>query len=503
MQFPAILTFLLIAIVYGVTLFSLYPGLPIIERMPEDIPGFDQQYPPFRVDENVYFSISEHILDGTLYHESDSPERGFPIGFPIVAAPFIAAFGKAGGYLANTVIVLCSLLIFYLLLRRYGFGARALVLTLIMAFASLNWFYAASNYSEPLSQLLVAGALFFLFGIEDSRGRRTMSVLAGVCIALNLFVRPNYILLAVPFFLFLCVRDDGKPVLNRSALLFAAAAAGVTALWMVRNALVFGAPFTFEYSRLVGSFTPGMTSHYMKGNIFLGLHRLLFDEYHGLLTITPVFLLFPAGLRSMWLRGMRRESLLLLAAAVIMILFVAAGPYPFTEFGLGSRHLVPILPLLLFPAAFFLDGRPFSVSIVTVVAVYSFYQAGIGWFTGGEPGMGFFLGILNEAQSRAVILARKGMLPRKKFRSEKELVDTYLHALKKANLTKLLQTLDPMVVEKIRGNERKFIIFLRNQPNPENAILTANPERGIIIRSFSVSNGFTNSPPSPDSTAAQ
>ncbi len=499
----ALLMFLLIASVYGTTLFSFYPNLPIIERLPEEIPGFDVQYPPFRVDENVYYRISENILNGSLYRDSDAPERGFPLGFPLFAAPFIALFGKVGGYIANTVITLGSLLLFYLLLRRFGFRMRALALTLILAFASLDWFYAVSNYTEPLSQLLVIGSLFLLLGKGDSRGQRAALAGAGAILALNLFVRPNYILLAAPFFLSLCFRDDGKFAPDRRALLFAAGTAGVIAVWMIRNALVFGSPFAFEYTRLVGSFAPGMQSNYMKGNVFLGLHRLLFDQYHGLLTITPIFLLFPVGLRSMWLKGLRRESLTLLAAAVVMILFVASGPYPFTEFGLGSRHLAPLLPLLLFPAAFFLDGKLFSGTMVGIVAVYSFYMAGIGWFTGGEPGMGFFLGILNDAQSRGVVLARKGLLPRKEFRSEKELTDTYLHALKKANLTRLLQTMNPVVVEKIRGNERNFMLFLRSQPDPADAILSADPEQGILIKSFSVKSGFEDAPAPPDSGAGQ
>ncbi|MFC1693608.1 hypothetical protein ACFL1R_08905, partial [Candidatus Latescibacterota bacterium] len=245
----------------------------------------------------------------------------------------------------------------------------------------------------------------------------------------------------------------------------------------------------FEYSRLMGSFIPGARSGYMKGNVFLGTHRLLFDQYHGLFTIIPVLLIFPAGLRSMWLKGKPRESLVLLVSVVIMALFAASGPYPFTEFGLGSRHMLPVIPLMMVPCVFFLNGKLFSRSVVTILAVYSFYHAGIGWFTGGEPGNGFFLGILNEAQSRAVILARKNMLPKKTFISKKDVVDTYKKALKDANLMKLLQTLNPEVLEKIRGNERNFMLFLRGQNNPEVFIESVDPKRGITIKSFVFSSG--------------
>jgi len=503
-RIAAIVTFVLIAAVYLITLLSLYPNLPIIESLPENIPGFEQNYPPFRVDENTYYAISQNILNGTLYQGEQAPERGFTLGFPLVAAPFIAAFGKIGGYAANLIIVLLSLGIFYLILYRYGFRMKALGMTLIMAFASLNWFYAVSNYTEPLSQLLVLASFWFLLRDANSSRRTTTIILSGVFTALNLFVRPNYLLLAVPFFLYLGIEKNGKISFNKTAIWYACGVLGVALLWTVRNALVFGSPFIFEYSRMVGSFTPGMASQYMQGNIFLGFHRLLFNEYHGLLTITPIFLLFPVGLRAMWQRDMKKESLLLLACAVTMILFVAAGPYPFTEFGLGSRHLVPLMPLLFLPAAFFLDGKLFTRSVVILLALYSFYQAGIGWFTGGEPGMGFYLGILNESQSRAVILARKGLIPHHQFNSQDELIKSYLHALKKANLMKLLQTMDPLVIEKIRGNERTFMLFLRNQQDPASFILSADPGRGIIIKSFSISGGVTEGSPSPpDSSASE
>jgi hypothetical protein len=498
---PAAVLLVLIAGVYGSTLFTLYPDLPIIESMPVDIPGFENNYPPFRVDENVYYTISRHVLSGTLYQAKDASEWSFTLGFPLLAAPFVAMFGKMGGYIANLLIILASLGIFMLILFRYGFRKRALVLTLIMAFSSLDWFYAVSNYSEPLAQLFVLLAFALLVRSPHARWSNAAIVLSGVCTALNLFVRPFYLLLAVPFFLGLLFPKSIRPRFDRRAFLYCAGVTVTVLLWMVRNQLVFGSWSAFEYSRLVGSFTPGMASAYMKGNIFLGIHRLLFDQYHGLFTITPIFLLFPVGLRAMWLKGFRTESLVLLASGVLMGLFVASGPYPFTEFGLGSRHLVPLTPLLLLPAAFFLDGTFFSAALVTVVAVYSFYQAGIGWFTGKEPGKGFFIGILNDYQSRAIILSHKGLLPIKNFRSQEELVDFYVRSLRKIDLLGLLQSMDPAVRELIKGHEREFMLFLWKLPDPKVAILVANPNRGIIVRNFSELNGFENAA-SPDSIRA-
>lgn len=432
-------------------------------------------------------------------------ERSFTIGFPVVAAPFIAALGDIGGYVANAIILWICLILFYRIVRRYGCSQlKALVLTVILAFATLNWFYAVSCYTEPLSQLLVLVSFFLVTMDVDSAQWGKAVFLAGCAAALNLFVRPHYILLTVPFFLYLWIDRGKKFTFNNRAFLFAGGASVVIAVWMVRNMVVFGGPFIFEYSRLMDSYIPGATSEYMKGNVFLGTHRLLFDQYHGLFTITPILLLFPAGLRSMWLKSRKKESLMLLTSVVLMALFAASSAYPFTDFGLGSRHMLPIIPLMLVPSVFFLDGKYYSRSVVTVLAIYSFYHAGIGWFTGGEPGMGFFLGILNESQSRAIILSRKGMLPHKQFKSETELINAYLKALKKADLTNLLEIMDPLVLEKIQGNERMFMIFLRSQPNPAEFIFSADPERGIIIKSFSISNGLTEEQTAlPDTTQTE
>jgi len=473
--------FLAILAVYAVTLFSFFPNMPVISRAAETIPGYDETYPPFRLDEYNYHTIAESIIDGDLYADG-AKEFHYPIGFPVVAVSFVALFGEIGGYLANLLILWCAAVVFYLMVRRYQGTAGSLIITGVLAFATLNWFYATSCYTEPLSQLLVLGSFSLLTaaGAPDKR-RIALFAAAGVLIGLNLFVRPHYILLALPFFGYLLFPSGHRPRMNRNAAAFASGAAVITLFWLIRNGLVFGSPLSFEYSGIAGSYLPAGETEYMEGNIFLGIHRLLFDVYHGLFTITPIFLLFPAGLRSMWVKGFRRESLLLLSSVLVMVLFVASGPYPFTEFGLGSRHLVPILPLLLLPAAYFFDFTVFRSTMLALLAAYSFYHAGIGWFTGGEPGMGFSLGILNDNQARAIILSRKGLLPQKTFKTREQLIDTYLKALRKADLFPLLQTLSPETREFIRGHERVFMIELRRQPDPTAFIEDADPGRGIRL----------------------
>lgn len=477
--------FALILIVYIVTLMSLFPAMPVISRAAETIPGYDLHYPPFRLDEYNYHTIARSVLSGEVYRDG-ALEFDFPIGFPVVAAPFVAVFGDRGGYLANLLILWAAAILFYVLARRYTSSTGASILTAILAFATLNWFYATSCYAEPLAQLLVLGS-FGLATTHAGPDRRMFVFMgaAGVVLGLTLFVRPHYILLGAPFAWYLAGDDKSLKRLNFPPVLisFLGGAAIVVLLWMIRNGLVFGSPFSFEYSKMAGSFTGG-ESGYMQGNIFLGIHRLLFDVYHGLFTITPVFLLVPAGLRSMWCAGHRRVSIMLTVSAMLMILFVASGPYPFTEFGLGSRHLVPLLPLLVLPTACFLNRTLFRAGLVALVALYSFYHAGFGWFTGGEPGMGFYLGILNDNQARAVILARKGLLPTKPFESREKLMDAFSRALDDAHLYRFLETLTPASREMIRGNERAVLLELRRQEHPELFIESADPIQGIMLQNI-------------------
>jgi len=115
------------------------------------------------------------------------------------------------------------------------------------------------------------------------------------------------------------------------------------------------------------------------------------------------------------------------------------------------------------------------------MALYSFYQAGFGWFTGGEPGMGFYLGILNDNQARAIILNRKELIPQKHFSSRDDLIRAYRNALSEAHLYHLLVTLRPESRELIRGNEREIMIQLRRQPDPTLFIEEADPDRGILL----------------------
>jgi len=479
---PAV--FLLIGIVYAVSLFVIFPNMPVTTRLADTIAGYDSYYPPFRTDEYNYYDIGKNIVDGTLYEEG-SFERAYPLGFPLVASPFIAVLDKMGGYVANAVIMWLSVFLFYLVIKQYNKRIYTLSLVVIMAFATLNWFYAVSFYSEPLSQLLVILTVYLLARGKNAQRYSLLFVSAGIVTGLNLFVRPHYIVLAAPFFLSLLIGEKAKLSIRNKGVLYAGGVSAVIVLWLIRNSIVFDSPLTFEYTRMLAQFLPGNQPVGVKGNVFTGIHRLLFDEFHGLLTITPIILIFPVGLRHMWQRGLKNEAVTYLASVIVMMLIFASGPYPFTEFGLGSRHMMPLFPLMMIPAVFFIDEKAFSRGIVLILALYSFYNAGIGWFTGTYPGFGYLPGYLNDSHARAVILARKDVLPKRTFKSSDDLLKTHIKALDKVDLYTYLQTLSPETLKQIRGNERYFLRYWRqNQKDIRSKISSMDPARGIVYEGF-------------------
>jgi hypothetical protein len=475
----------MVGMVYLVTLLALYPAMPITEGNADtDLSEiYAQTYPPFRMDENNYYTIAQNIIQGNVYRDG-SVERSFSIGFPLVTVPFILIWGKLGCYLANLAIILLSIFFFYLILRRYASPIKSSLMALLLAFTTVDLFYALSAYTEPLAQLFILAGFYSLVRSKNTRWENLGFFISGAVIALNLFVRVHYVLLVLPFFLFSWTEWKKKFIFHHRAFWLIGGAVCITALWLVRNALVFGSPFSFEYSRMFGRFIGGSTQY--SGNLFWGLHELLFDMLHGLLTISPILLLFPAGLTIMWRKGEKNDMLIILFSVSIMVLVFAISPYPFTEFGLGSRHMVPIIPLILLPAVFLLDSLLSHRIIITLLALYSFYYAGLGWFTGGGGeyigNRGFFVGLLHSKSSETILLERKNLLPRKTFSTRQELTDTFNKGYSACDYQTLFSTLNPKVIENIRGHEREFMTYIRQYARPESLITTVDPKEGIMFR---------------------
>lgn len=91
----------------------------------------------------------------------------------------------------------------------------------------------------------------------------------------------------------------------------------------------------------------------------VGLWGSLFSRYRGLFFYCPFLLLSLLGFRAWMLSGERKAEMRLCAAMVVAYVLFNAGYFAWDGGGsTGPRHLVPVLPYLVLPMAWFLRSMP-------------------------------------------------------------------------------------------------------------------------------------------------
>ena len=154
---------------------------------------------------------------------------------------------------------------------------------------------------------------------------------------------------------------------------------------LIYNQLAFGSPFTLGYSAVVGF--EGMQRGFFgitwpKPAVFA---ELLFGLYRGLLPLSPVLVLVPAGLYVMWRKPTTRVAAGAILAVICSFLWINAS-YQYWDGGwsTGPRHLVPMLPLCCLALAFAwpraLWARIVALVLLTASLVLSLICAVAGMF---------------------------------------------------------------------------------------------------------------------------
>lgn len=237
------------------------------------------------------------------------------------------------------------------------FAIRAIIrwlLTLLYGLATVALPYATNFYSHQL----VAGFLFMAFALLFLRSRgwggAWVAPAAGFLLGFSLFT--EYTVAIVILFAGLY----GLWVLRRSwsgmAWLTVSGAIPVAAL-MAYNQAIFHNPLDTGYSHdfcwsaaQAGGIAGFTYPHF--GPLF----DLTFGQYRGLFFMSPFLLLALAGAGVMLSRRLGLEAAISLVMSIVFILAISA--YWGWNGGRvdGPRYLVPVVPFLAFPAAFYLDG---------------------------------------------------------------------------------------------------------------------------------------------------
>jgi hypothetical protein len=224
---------------------------------------------------------------------------------------------------------------------------RAIGLALVLGAATVLWPYAKSFFSEPFAAAAFAWSAALLLEARATNERRKLA-LASALLPVAILTKATNVVYAIPLALAPLLEgtlDRPRRIKASSVLgLGVALALLVHAQWNVHR---FGNPFDFGYD---WSETVRGPPRPFGGSLGRGLFVLLLSPGKSLVLWAPALALLAAAR----VRELARDRALALgvlgALAAGLLVF---GKYMFPEGGYchGPRHLVPIVPLLLLPAA--------------------------------------------------------------------------------------------------------------------------------------------------------
>jgi len=226
----------------------------------------------------------------------------------------------------------------------------ALLLSMMLGSATVLWPYATSLYSEAWQAAAFIWAAVLLL-------ERRVTPAAWLLVGAGLVKVTS--LIFIPGFVVAVLVDRSMPSAARwrAALGVVAAIGAAIAIHLVWNALRFGNPFDFGYD-WAETVTVLPARAFLLTDLPRGLAVLLLSPGKSLLLWVP----------AVWLsmtraRGCPRPVLAgVLTSLGLGLLFYGAYLFPEGGYSHGPRNLVPIVPLLLLPAA--APGRPWRRSML-------------------------------------------------------------------------------------------------------------------------------------------
>jgi hypothetical protein len=235
----------------------------------------------------------------------------------------------------------------------------ALVLSMLLGGATVLWPYGTSFYSEAwqaaafawaAAALLEARRTSRLADASAPRRARQLVGLAALLLAVAGLTKTTSLVFA-PGFVVAALCDRFVPPRRRlgAAAVLGLGIALATAIHVSWNGYRFGRPFDFGYgwNDMIPQLPP---RQFLAADVPFGLAVLLFSPGKSIVLWAPALLLAAARAKTFW----RREpgaALGLACSAVVGLIFFAAYLFPEGGYAHGARNLVPLVPLLLLPAA--------------------------------------------------------------------------------------------------------------------------------------------------------
>lgn len=273
---------------------------------------------------------------------------------PAPLAEFLISF-------ANIPMALLALAAFARLQGLFGVPARTqLLVTAALALGTLFWRYAVYDFSEMAQLALLTVAVHGAI-----RATTRSLLLAGAALGALVLVKLVHVALLPLFLIYVWAALRAKPGAGRKTAIYAGPIVACVAFVGVANLVRFGSPFESGYGAEAYQFVLTQVPR--------TILSLLFSLDRGLLIFSPILVLGLLG----WPQFIRRypREALLCGSIVGCELLMAAGWYVWSgAWSWGPRLLVPILPLVLFPAGFWLTNgdtakRRRAAFVAVVVAI--------------------------------------------------------------------------------------------------------------------------------------
>jgi hypothetical protein len=297
-------------------------------------------YSPFGIAQSVW-NIPFYLAGRVVASRVARPQTAASIPKAVVTLGTIPAVALLAWALYSLVVALG------------GLPTAAARVAILSVFATPLWPYSGFGFNQPLAALLLWTAI--LCAVLARRGGVLPAVACGVSIGAAALTR-HEMFLAAPLLMAYLARDRAARV-----LWFAAGFAPLAAAWGAYNWVRFGSIVESGYLRdpVVG----------LGGSIWSGASGLLFSSYASLFLYCPIVLLSVFGCAALWRRDRGTAALLGLVFVSFFLLYASLGNWMAGR-AYGPRYLVPLLPALVLPLAWWRPatsrGRVAAAVIVTL-----------------------------------------------------------------------------------------------------------------------------------------
>ena len=227
----------------------------------------------------------------------------------------------------------------------------ALALSLMLGGATVLWVYGTSFYTEGWQAAFLIWTAALLLGARESPRHAEAKVIGAALLLTAVGITKVTSLIFAPGFVLAVLADralDSRTRLRVAIALLVGIAAAV-AIHLAWNAHRFGDPLDFGYD--AAETIPQMPPQpFRLADVPRGLVVLLATPGKSLLLWAPILLIAAASVKEFW----RREPAMVAALGVTLatgLVFYAAYLFPEAGYSHGPRQLVPLVPLLLLPAA--------------------------------------------------------------------------------------------------------------------------------------------------------